>query len=156
MPGIATEILINAPVSFVWADLEDISSHVDWMLDAEEIRFLTSERRGVGTRFACDTVVGPLKLTDIMEITEWEERRSMGVHHQGLVGGTGMFTLRSSGQATVFSWVEELAFPWYFGAGLGAAVSRPVLHAIWKGNLRRLKERIEAAWLANEDEPAAF
>jgi len=156
VPGIATEIVINAPIAFVWADVEDISTHVDWMLDAAAIRFLTEQRDGVGTRFECDTVFGPFKLTDVMEITEWEDRAVMGVRHQGLVGGTGVFTLRSSGQATVFSWVEELEFPWYFGGALGAQASEPVLRMIWKGNLRRLKDRIEAAWMARGEEPAAF
>lgn len=156
MPGIATEIVINAPVSFVWDDIEDISTHVDWMLDAEAIRFLTTNHRGVGTRFECDTVVGPLKVTDVMEITEWSEREAMGVRHQGIVGGTGIFTLRSSGQATIFSWVEELSFPWYLGGALGASASKPVLRFIWAGNLRRLKDRVEASWLARGDEATAF
>lgn len=127
----------------MWSDLVDISSHVEWMQDAEAIRFLTDEHRGLGTRFECDTVVGPFKLTDVMEITEWQSGRSMGVRHQGLIGGTGLFTLRPSGSTTVFSWVEELDFPWYFAGPLGATAARPVLKSIWRGNLRRLKHRIE-------------
>jgi len=147
-PGIAVEVVIAAPVTFVWDDVQDISSHVDWMQDAAEIRFLGDRRRGVGTRFECDTVVGPLKLTDVMEITEWEHGRCMGVRHQGIVGGTGAFRLRASGSNTVFSWVEKLHFPWYFGGPIGALVARPVLRAIWRGNLRRLKRRIESAYVS--------
>ena len=146
MPGIAVEVVIDAPVSFVWADVEDIATHVDWMQDAAEIRFLTERTRGIGTRFECDTVVGPLKLTDVMEITDWQHARSMGVRHQGLVGGTGDFTLRVSGSTTVFSWVERLKFPWYFAGPVGAWFARPVLKTIWKGNLRRLKARIEDSY----------
>jgi len=144
VPGIAVEIVIDAPVAAVWAGVEDILTHVDWMLDAEEIRFLTDRQQGVGTRFECDTKVGPIRLTDVMEITDWTPQKSMGVRHQGIVGGTGIFSLRASGSTTVFSWVEELTFPWYLGGPLGAAASRPVLRSIWKGNLRRLKDRIEA------------
>jgi hypothetical protein len=147
MTGIAVEVVINAPIGFVWADLEDISTHVDWMLDAAEIRFLTDQRKGTGTRFECDTVVGPLKLTDIMQITDWVEASTMGVTHQGIVSGTGVFRLTPRGAATEFSWVEELSFPWYFAGPLGAAVARPVLKAIWRGNLQRLKNRIERRWL---------
>lgn len=146
MPGIAVEVVIDAPVSFVWSDVEDISSHVDWMLDAEEIRFLTTETAGTGTRFECDTKVGPFRLTDVMEITEWKTAQSMGVRHQGIVGGTGVFTLTPSGSATIFSWVEHLDFPWYFAGPAGAFVARPVLRTIWRGNLRRLKKRIESTW----------
>ena len=146
MPGIAVEIVIDAPASFVWSDVEEITSHVDWMQDAAEIRFLSDHTQGIGTRFECDTVVGPFKLTDVMEITEWENSRRMGVRHQGIVGGTGVFSLTPSGSATVFSWVEELDFPWYFAGPIGASFARPVLKAIWRGNLRRLKKRIEARW----------
>jgi len=81
-PGIAVEVVIAAPVTFVWDDVQDISSHVEWMQDAEEIRFLTKRHRGVGTRFECKTVVGPFKLTDVMEITNWKHAQAMGVHHQ--------------------------------------------------------------------------
>jgi len=146
VPGIAVEIVIDAPASFVWQDVQNISSHVDWMQDAAQIRFITDQHQGVGTRFECDTVVGPIKLTDVMEITQWADGRTMGVHHQGIVGGTGVFTLRPSGSTTVFSWVEELEFPWYLGGPLGAIVARPVLKAIWKGNLRRLKGHIEGKY----------
>lgn len=145
-PAIAVEVVIAAPVTFVWADIENISSHVDWMLDAAEIRFLSERKRGVGTRFECDTKVGPLKLTDVMEITTWKHASAMGVRHQGIVGGTGEFGLRASGSNTVFSWVEQLRFPWYFAGSLGAMVARPVLKAIWKGNLRRLKARVEDSY----------
>lgn len=152
VPGIAVEIVIDAPTAFVWSDLEDISSHVDWMQDAAQIRFLSTSTRGVGTRFECDTVVGPLKLTDVMEITDWQPGRSMGVHHNGLIGGTGQFTLRASGSTTVFSWVEKLDFPWYFGGPIGAAAARPVLKAIWTANLRRLRTRIESKYAHHRHE----
>ena len=147
-PGIAVEVVIDAPVPFVWTDLEDISSHVEWMQDAEEIRFLSDKKRGVGTRFVCDTVVGPIKMTDIMEITTWDHASAMGVRHQGIVGGVGEFALRPSGSNTVFSWVEKLSFPWYFAGPVGALVARPILKAIWRGNLRRLKARIEDKYAA--------
>ena len=143
-PGIAVEVVIAAPVTFVWDDVQDISSHVEWMQDAEEIRFLTKRHRGVGTRFECKTVVGPFKLTDVMEITNWKHAQAMGVHHQGIVAGFGEFRLRTSGSNTVCSWVEKLSFPWYFAGPFGAMVARPILKSIWKGNLRRLKARIES------------
>ena len=42
------------------------------MADAVAIRFETEQTRGVGTKFLCDTKVGPIRLTDQMEITEWQ------------------------------------------------------------------------------------
>ena len=79
----------DAPPAEVWRILEPIESHVDWMADAEIIRFTTDQTRGVGTRFECVTRVGPVRLTDKMSITEWEPGRSMGVTHEGLVTAAG-------------------------------------------------------------------
>jgi uncharacterized protein YndB with AHSA1/START domain len=130
----------------VWQALEVVDAHVDWMADAETIRFLTEQTSGVGTRFECITKVGPIRLTDVMEITEWEPGRSMGVRHTGVVTGTGRFTIDplDDGRRTRFSWEEELTFPWWLGGRVGAAVGGPtVLRRIWQGNLRRLRPLVE-------------
>jgi Polyketide cyclase / dehydrase and lipid transport len=142
--GIEIEVAIAAPPTVVWAHLADISSHVEWMADAVDIRFVTDRRQGVGVAFDCDTKVGPLRLVDRMEVTEWEPERRMGVRHSGLVTGSGVFALRVDGPgSTTMTWSEDLRFPWWLAGRLGAWVARPVLSRIWRGNLRRLRERVE-------------
>jgi uncharacterized protein YndB with AHSA1/START domain len=136
---------IDATPRAVWRALSDVGSHVEWMADAEQIRFDSEQRSGVGTRFECDTRVGPLRLTDHMEITEWAPGRSMGVRHTGVVTGTGRFRLRARrGGRTRFTWTERLRFPWWLGGPIGAAIGSEVLRLVWKGNLARLKARIES------------
>lgn len=145
MSTIRTSIRIDATPEQVWDALSDISTHVEWMADAEAIRFTTDQRQGVGTAFDCDTKVGPFRLVDRMEITSWEPARRMGVRHEGLVTGSGEFTLAPSGPGgTEFAWRETLRFPWWLGGPVGAAVAAPVLRLIWKGNLRRLSARVDA------------
>jgi hypothetical protein len=134
--------IIDAAPKQVWADVEDLASHVSWMADAHEIRFLTEQRSGVGTRFECDTKIGPVRLTDVMEITEWVPGRSMGVRHSGVVTGTGRFTLKKArGGRTQFQWRERLVFPLWLGGPVGAFVSKPVLRWVWRRNLARLADR---------------
>jgi uncharacterized protein YndB with AHSA1/START domain len=136
----------DAPPDAVWRSVEEVDSHVEWMGDAETIRFLTEQTSGVGTRFECVTKIGPIRLTDLMEITEWEPGRAMGVRHTGVVTGTGRFTIEplDGGRRTRFSWEEELDFPWWLGGRLGSAIGGPtVLKRIWRGNLRRLKTLAE-------------
>jgi hypothetical protein len=133
--------LIDAPAEVVWADVKDIDSHVEWMADAVAIRFRSERRAGVGATFDCDTRVGPLRLTDRMEVTEWEDGRAIGIRHAGLVTGTGRFSLTPAGDRTIFRWEERLAFPWWMGGTAGGLVGAWVLKAIWRRNLNQLRRR---------------
>ena len=60
--------------------------------------------RGVGTTFDCDTKIGPFRLTDRMEITEWVPNAAMGVSHVGTVtaerpeGGGTLMRFRLNGR----------------------------------------------------------
>jgi len=142
---ITVSIDLNASPTRVWEVVEPIERHIDWMADAVAIRFETDQTRGVGTKFLCDTKVGPIRLTDHMEITEWVPGEAMGVKHTGLVTGSGIFTLSplDGGQRTRFTWSEELRFPWWLGGRLGEAVGGGlVMKAIWKRNLKRLQSLV--------------
>ncbi len=158
MSDVTVSIDIDASPAAVWAVVEPIEDHVDWMADAVAIRFEGEQRRGVGTKFLCDTKVGPIRLTDHMEITEWVpavdadgDRRgvdgAMGVRHTGLVTGSGVFTIEpvgSEGRRSRFTWSEQLDFPWFFGGRLGEIVSgKLILGPIWRRNLKALKRLVE-------------
>jgi hypothetical protein len=145
MPRIRVDATIDAPPSAVWHRLADISDHVSWMADAAAIRFRDDRRSGVGTTFECETRLGPLRTLDVMEVTEWRERELLGVRHSGLVTGTGRFLLRSTGrERTRLTWDEDLRFPWWLGGPIGGVLARPVLRAVWRGNLRRFAARVTA------------
>jgi uncharacterized protein YndB with AHSA1/START domain len=144
---LCVSIEIDAPPSRVWQIVEPVEDHVEWMHDAVAIRFEGDQHRGVGTRFLCDTKVGPIKLVDRMEITEWEPEATMGVRHTGIVTGTGRFTLTpiDLGRRTRFTWDETLLFPWWLAGPVGGLVGgRVVLRQIWKRNLGNLKRLVEA------------
>jgi uncharacterized protein YndB with AHSA1/START domain len=46
---IRVSVTLPAPPAMVWDDLADLSSHVEWMADAESITFTSDRRAGVGT-----------------------------------------------------------------------------------------------------------
>ena len=146
MAAITVSADYDATPEQLWATLEPIERHVDWMADAESIEFLTANHRGVGTRFVCVTKVGPVRLRDVLEITAWEPHRSMGVRHEGLVTGDGHFTLQplDDGRRVRFTWSEELTVPWWLGGRVAARVGgRQVMARIWRGNLTRLRPLVE-------------
>ena len=62
---------IELPPEQVWDYVKDIESHTDWMRDASAIRITSDSAAGKGTTFECDTKIGPFRLVDKMEITDW-------------------------------------------------------------------------------------
>ncbi|MFT7474973.1 MAG: hypothetical protein ACI81L_001905, partial [Verrucomicrobiales bacterium] len=142
MVAITVETELDAPPGVVWSDLRNIASHAQWMHDAESIWFTSRSREGVGTTFDCETKVGPIRLTDAMEITAWVEAETMGVRHTGVVAGEGAFTMSAlPGDRTLFKWAEELSFPWWLGGPVGEPIGSIVLKLIWKRNLQNLTKR---------------
>ena len=142
-------VMIDADPDTVWRAVERIESHVDWMADAETITFRSDAHSGVGAEFDCLTKVGPLRTTDRFVVTRWDPGVAMGIEHRGAVTGTGEFTLTpvdgpgGAGAGTQFTWKETLRFPWWLGGPVGEVAGKPVLELIWKGNLRRLKAKVE-------------
>jgi len=146
MSRITVSIELAASPARVWEVVEPVERHIDWMADAVAIRFTNSQTRGVGTTFDCDTKVGPIKLTDRMEITEWVPEQSMGVKHVGIVTGTGVFTITplGNGSNSSFTWSEKLTFPWWLGGPIGEVIGgNIVMKAIWRRNLKKLKALVE-------------
>jgi uncharacterized membrane protein len=62
-------VTICAPVEDVWASVEEISSHVKWMKDAESVTFRTAQHKQVGAVFECVTRIDPIRLLDVMSVT---------------------------------------------------------------------------------------
>jgi len=122
---IAVDVVIAAPAESVWAELERIEDHVEWMHDAVAIRFTSEQRRGVGTEFLCDTKVGPFRLTDEMFVAGWEQGVGITVATGAWSPGKAGSALSRSAIATRLSWEEELVFPWWMGAAVGAWFAGP-------------------------------
>lgn len=144
MGRVRVSTTIDAPPRRVWDEVGQVERHVRWMADAVEIRFTSRSRSGVGTTFDCETKVGPIRLVDRMEVTEWRAGRAIGVRHVGVVTGVGRFTLRRArGGRTRFTWTERLRYPWWLGGPVGGVVGDRVMAAVWRRNLRTLKALIE-------------
>lgn len=142
MARIAVSRTMEAPRHQVWAAMADLGSHVEWMKDARSIEFTGEQRTGVGTRMEVETRFGPLRTLDVMEVTGWEEGESIEVAHSGLIKGRGTLTATPLDQETLVTWEEELEFPWWLGGAITAWLARPVLAAVWRGNLKRLERSL--------------
>jgi carbon monoxide dehydrogenase subunit G len=143
MAKIHVSIEIPRPPEVVWADVEQLETHAEWMADAVRIDFDGDRRRGVGTTMKVLTKLGPLRTIDVLRVLSWEPPHTIGVRHEGLVSGTGEFRLHAIANGTRFHWIEDLVMPWYFGGRVVALAAKPILAALWRRNLKRLAARFE-------------
>jgi len=141
----AARVIVSADIpasrSRVWADVADLAEHPRWMTDAHTITFLTKARAGVGTRMEVETRFGPLRASDVLEVTGWDPYERIAVAHRGLFTGSGEFTFADHGGGTRVTWTEQIRFPWFFGGRVGARLARPVLTRVWTRDLRNLCDR---------------
>src|SRR5210317_2452406 len=84
---------IHKPIEVVWGEVKIMKNHVNWMQDAAKIDFLSENEDGIDTKMKVLTKVGPFSLNDIITVTKWEEMKSIGVVHEGIVTGEGAFYL---------------------------------------------------------------
>lgn len=144
--SVEASVDIDATTTEAWRRLEVIERHTEWMSDAVALTFTGDLTRGVGTRFVCDTRVGPFRLSDEMEIVSWIRGVEMGVVHRGAVIGSGTFRLDpiDLGRRCRLTWSESLSFPWWMGGPVGATLGRRWLRRIWRRNLRTFRHLVEA------------
>ena len=142
---ITQAVTIGASPAAVWQVVSDFAAQPTWMRDAVDVRFVSGRTTGIGTVLDCDTRIGPLRLTDRLVVTDWAEGRSIGIRHDGLVGGAGRFTIAPAAAGTLFTWTEELRFPGWLGGPAAGALARPVLAAVWQRDLAALRARVEGS-----------
>jgi hypothetical protein len=147
MTRIVTQVVIQAAPAVVWQRASDLAAQPDWMRDAAAIRFVSEATSGAGVVMDCVTRIGPVQFTDRMVVTEWEEGRAIAIRHEGLVSGTGRFTIEPGQAGTRFTWAEDLRFPWWLGGPAAGAAARPLLATIWRRDLSRLRRLAESAGL---------
>ena len=141
---IKVSTIIDRPLNEVWDEVKIMENHVNWMQDAAKIDFLSENKFGMDTKMKVLTKVGPFSLNDIITVTSWDEMKSIGVVHEGIVTGEGAFYLsKNTEDSTKFDWSEILEAPFYLGGPIAELFGGIVLKAIWKKNLNNLKKIIE-------------
>jgi polyketide cyclase/dehydrase/lipid transport protein len=128
-----------------WAVLVDWERQADWILDAERVDVVSSEREGVGVRLAVKTrLFGIAAFTEPMEVTGWDPPRRLEIRHGSLVAGTGVWDLVHLEGGTGFRWSEDIRLRAPLVGELAARLYRPVMSALMGRAQRSLRRHIIA------------
>ena len=148
---LTVSVPIDAPVSTVWGVVTDWETQGEWMLGTA-VRVTGGDGVSLGSELAATTGVGPLGVTDTMEIVGWDPPHRATVRHTGrLVRGSGVFTVLArdggdgdgGGDRAVFHWTEQLELPLGVLGALGWPLVRPAFRLGVVLSLRRLARRCE-------------
>lgn len=136
---------VNAPAEAVWRTITDWPGQDAWMLGTRVEVEGGGEGRHLGAELRAVTGVGPLGITDTMEIVEWDPPRRCVVRHTGrIVRGDGVFEVVGLGPSrSRFLWTELLDLPLGALGRLGWPVVRPVFRAGVVASLRRMARQCE-------------
>ena len=136
---------VAAPPDAVWHKITDWTGQGDWMLGTRVQPTRGGDGRRLGATLEAVTGVGPLGVTDPMEIVEWVPPRRCVVRHLGrVVRGEGVFEVLPLGadRARV-CWSELLDLPLGRLGTLAWPLVRPAFRAGMAFSLRRMARQCE-------------
>jgi len=148
---ITVSVDVDAPVETVWGEVTDWESQGEWMLGTA-VKVTRGDGTSVGSELAATTGVGPLGVTDTMEIVGWDPPHRATVRHTGrVVRGSGVFTVLErrtddGREASTFVWSEQLDLPLGALGALGWPVVKPAFAWGVKRSLDVPARRCEESW----------
>ena len=139
---------VNVPADAVWQKVTDWKRQGDWMLATRVEVVGAGDGRHAGAILTAVTGVGPLGVTDRMEIVEWDPPRRCVVRHLGrVVRGEGVFEVvqLDAGRSRLL-WSELLDLPLGRLGRLGWSVLEPGFRSGVAFSLRRMARQCEYAY----------
>jgi hypothetical protein len=113
------------------------------MEEMKSIRLRSPGPLGVGTRGEADVRIFMVGVVDAVEVDVHDPPTHLGIRHVGLFAGEGRIALEAiDADRTLVRWDERLVPPLF--PNLGQVLQKPVLGAIFQGDLERLKEIVES------------
>lgn len=145
---ITMSVDIAAPVETVWGVVTDWEAQGEWMLGTS-VRVTSGDGVSVGTELAAFTGVGPVGVTDTMQLVGWDPPHRATMRHTGrVVRGSGVFTvLEREGpdgrDDARFVMSEQLDLPLGPVGALGWPLVRPVFGLGLRHSLNTLARHCE-------------
>jgi hypothetical protein len=142
-PVMKMAITIDAPIDDVWDFVSDIERQPLWMEEMKAVRLTTPGPVGVGTRGDADVRIFLVGIVDAVEIDVYDPPSRFGIRHVGRYTGGGLITLEAiDRRRTLVRWDERLVPPLI--PHLGQLLQKPIMGAIFQGDLERLREIVES------------
>src|SRR3984957_12495621 len=139
MGRITIDMTINAPVSTVFAYVDDYRNTTKYMKDLVKWQPTGKVTHGKGAQFDVGMKAGPTTLNSVVDITTWTENKTIAWHsHEGFKQ-IGKWAFAPKGNATSVTFDME----YEFGGGIAGKLLGRAAEPIVRGNLQRSVETLK-------------
>jgi uncharacterized membrane protein len=143
MGSITVSETIDAPVSQVFAYVDDYRNTTKYMKDMTKWEPAGEQTHGKGSRFVISMKVGPLNIDGEVEVDAWEENRAIGWKTLKGFRQDGSWSFREKGAGTEAALTVEFDLPGGVAGKMMAKTIEPLLKGTLQGSVRQLKAQTE-------------
>ena len=139
MGRITIDMTINAPVTTVFAYVDDYRNTTRYMKDLVKWQPTGKVTHGKGARFDVGMKAGPTTLSSVVDITTWTENKAIGWRSNEGFKQIGTWAFAPKGEKTQVTFDME----YEFGGGIAGKLLGRAAEPIVRGNLQRSVETLK-------------
>jgi uncharacterized membrane protein len=134
---------IKAPVSTVFAYVDDYKNTTRYMKDMTRWDPVGSKTHGEGSRFALSMKVGPLNIDGEVEIDQWVENQAIGWKTKKGFRQDGSWSFTEKGGGTEATFSVDFDLPGGIAGKMMAKAVEPAIKSTLEGSVKQLKAQTE-------------
>jgi uncharacterized membrane protein len=134
---------IKAPVSTVFAYVDDYRNTTKYMKDMTRWEPVGSKTHGMGSRFALSMKVGPLNIDGEVEIDQWVENQAIGWKTKKGFRQDGSWSFTEKGGGTEAAFSVDFDLPGGIAGKMMAKAVEPAIKSTLEGSVKQLKAQTE-------------
>ena len=132
-------VLLPASADDAWRRLIDWETQPTWIVDAESVRIMTTQREGLGVYIEVRTrLLGLPAFTDELEVIVWDPPRRLRMAHRGALRGYGEWTLEPAAEGVRFAWTEDVSLAIPLVGELAAPLYAPIMRRLMHRSMMTL------------------
>ncbi len=139
MGHITIDTVVNAPVTTVFAYVDDYRNTTKYMKDLVKWQPTGKVTHGKGAQFGVGMKAGPTTLTSVVDITTWTENAAIGWNSREGFKQIGIWAFKSSGDKTLVTFDME----YEFGGGIAGKLLGRAAEPFVRSNLQRSVETLK-------------
>ncbi len=134
---------IAAPVTAVFAYVDDHRNTTKYMKDLTKWAPVGSKTHGKGAKFQVAMKAGPMTLSSVVDITIWTENQAIGWTSLQGFKQTGKWSFKKDGDGSEATFAMDYELPGGIAGRMLSRAAEPIVRGNIQQSVRKLKSQVE-------------